>query len=342
LYLGAVLSWTIAKKIHWSVGLTFAFLVFSGITGFYFPKNYAVSASVQLVMQLNQIISRGGSEVLYATIMLLLFGILLIIQDKKFFMNAIKILFFGAVLNSFVIIVKFFVWHKDYAIFSSDAADASFIGCMLPCIFIFKKRWKEFLCGIVMVLAIVLTKSSTGLGTIGIAVAFIALQELKFKKWIYWMVPITLGICAFGHFFIGHELLNDNDRLPIFKTIFSFYKTYANPFIGAGTGSFTVWGDVAQRVAHDGSPNYFNIFIWLHDEPLEILFENGIIGLGLVLAVYILALAKTFRRKEMIFSMLCIYGFTSLTEQPLRFWVTQLLGVCLLRLAFDQSKKEYI
>ena len=70
-------------------------------------------------------------------------------------------------------------------------------------------------------------------------------------------------------------------------------------------------------------------------EPLQILFENGVVGLTSVFVVVGFMLKNLFKKKSIIFSVFCVYLFTSLLEMPLRLFVTQLLGICILAIAFQ-------
>lgn len=296
----------------------------SALTGFFFPAMF--SKPIDPIW-----LARGGGEILYSLVGLLLFAFLLRTQSAKFFRDLQRIVFYGAVLNSFAIIWTTIFHHQNYGMLNNKAADAAFIACMLPVVFKLGLYRKNILVmAIVMVVGIILTGSSTGIAGIGVGMAAVLFQHEGFKKGLLTVVPLAIGISGLGYLFLGDQLLFSSGRDVIFKQAWDFYRTHASPWFGAGTGTYTVWGINHQ----EGS------WVWLHNEYLEVLFENGVLGLLSILLVYSYLLVFLFRKKAVEFPIACVYGFTALTEMPLRLFVTQVLGVCLLSRAFKYEERH--
>ncbi len=80
-----------------------------------------------------------------------------------------------------------------------------------------------------------------------------------------------------------------------------------------------------------------SLFVWMHNDWLQILFELGIIGLAAAIIFYICLIKHSWNKKNYLFPIVCTYGFISLTQMPLRVFVFQLLGACLIMMAFDNQ-----
>lgn len=320
-FLIIILSKELFYRIHWSIGIIFGLMGLSALTGFFFPTYYPI--------KIDQIIlARGGSEILYSLVGLILFAILLLTQTKKFFITILWLLFFTAVLNAAVMLIT----SQEYGILGNKAQDASFIACMLPMALHKMRKKLSYLFSVVMIAGILFTKSSTGLAGIGVAIAAILFQKLNIRKFISIVTPLTILIIGFGYFFLGDDLLFHSGRKYVYANAWEFYTNYVNHWLGAGTGSFTIWGIAYQKMA-----KLPELWIWLHNDYLEVLFENGIIGLGLFGIVGFYTLHRLYAKRAIEFPIAIVYGFTALTQMPIRLWVTQLLGVCLLARAFKDE-----
>jgi hypothetical protein len=285
------------------------------------------------------LMARAGSEILYSVITVILFSTLLLIKDKKFFEKILRLLFLSAIINSFVLIFNHFFLNQTnpYGMLNNSTADACFIVSLLPLSFsyLYEKKFLLFLIsGLPMIFSIGLSHSNTAIGGIGICLAFYLLQMMSFKRWVLIMIPITLLFIFFSKIIIGNRLLVDHGRYFVWEGSWRFFKEFANYWIGFGTGTFTVWGDAWQRAGHLNDPNKFTVWLWLHCEPLQILFENGILGLLSALIVFLTLIKRSFLKKSIVFPIACVYGFTCLTEMPLRIFVTQVLGICLVGITF--------
>jgi len=323
-FLALVFSAEMWRRIHWSVGLALFILLGSGIHTFFFPGNYPI-------VQDPFIITRGAGEILYSVVSLLFFSSLILFKSDKFFKQILRLLFFCALLDSAVLIFNFLFLKQrpPYAMLNNGTADAAFIVCLLPMAFE-KRIWL-----LPMIIALILSKSNTAIAGIGIALAFYLLPKLKFKTWLKIMIPSLLGIILLAYLVLDKHFMGDSGRGVVWQGSWRFYLQFANPWIGFGTGTFTVWGIAWQKAAHLNDPK-FPLWAWLHNEFLEILFENGIIGLVSSLAVFYFILKRTYK-KSIAFPIACVYGLTAMTEMPLRLFVTQILGVCLLSEAFKKD-----
>lgn len=328
--LAVLFSIEMGRKLHWSLGLAIGVLLLSGGYSFFLPQFYPIP-----VNPMN--IARGGGEVLYSVSMILLFSSLLLSRTRQFFKYCLNILFFISVLDSIALIVEFLFFRDPnpyitpHGILFNGTADACFIACLWP--ISFKRNW---ILAPIMLLAILFSHSNTAIAGLGIGYAFYLLPRMRIKQWIVVMGLVTPIFVLLARFCLGGHFLADSGRSFVWAGSFHFYKQFANPFIGIGTGTFTVWGDAWQRAHYQGDTGTFPIWNFLHNDFLEILFENGILGLTTSLLVLVFLLKRTYRNP--VFPIVCVYAFTGLTEMPLRLFITQFLGICLLSEGFKPKQ----
>ncbi len=235
-----------------------------------------------------------------------------------------NILFILAVLDSLYMLIT----HHPYGLLNNKAADSSFIGCMLPMIF-YKgvNEWKMYASATLMVLAIFFTRSSTGLASIGVGASAILFQTAPKRVWLLSSILGLILLGGIGSAFLGRELVDPSGRQIVWREAWNM--AIQAPWFGHGTGSWTI----ESRKLAGG-------WLWLHNDYLEVFFENGIVGLMLVLITYCVLLIRLYKRDSVYFAVAVVYGFTALTEMPLRLFVTQILGVCLIFEAFNKEVKK--
>lgn len=331
MFLSTILSLKLCKKIHWSVGIAVAILLISGFYELYFPRDYQVLVDVLMMAR------RQRSEIFFSLVSIVLFSSILLLESTQFFKAALKLLFISAFLDSCVLIFNHYILGQDrpFAMLNNGTADSTFIACMLPMAFEDYKGKSKYCIGI-MIFALILCRSNTGMAALYVGYASWLLTKESFKKWSLTIIPLTLSMLAASYFVLGSRFLGNSGRFDVWKITWDAYIEHGNYWLGFGTGTFSSWGDAFQRVQYlNVEPGVrYPIWYWLHLEPLQILFENGIIGLASAITVYGFILKKTFKR-SIVFPIACVYGLIGLTEMPLRLWVEQLLGVCLIAIAFS-------
>lgn len=335
-----LLAWRLVK-IHWSVALCFSVLAVSTLAILTFPQIYHRPVDPFWILKLSAIEMRG-----YAT--LILFATLPFLLTPEFFKATIFMLLLAAILDSFWIIARVLLYGQNsaYAILGNPAMDASFLATMLPLIFwgIKQKFYKTSLFNLLIVLiAIVLTKSSTGIGGVGVALAAFLLVQYG-RKALLVIFPAALGISFLAYIYLKDELLNPNGRYSIWQMAMKFFMNETNIIWGAGSDSFYFWGPEIQTmdaIEHHVKPGtVITTFFWMHNDWLQTLFENGILGLLALTLLFLCLLKFSWAKKNALFPMICTFGFVALTQMPFHLWPFQILGVSLIVLAF--TKEELI
>lgn len=182
--------------------------------------------------------------------------------------------------------------------------------------------------------------------TSALALWVMVLAYLSFSigRWVVGLGLTGLSMGAlyalFGHWQGDRWLAKGNERFGVWKLIWNWF--WENPFhwfgMGAGTGYQLIpW---IQKSA-DPSSEQRGLFVYLHSEPLQCLFELGIVGLSLALLIYFRSLVQMYRAKRMHeFAFLAALGVSSLTMPILRHDTTAFLAIFQLHLILKKGAER--
>lgn len=223
----------------------------------------------------------------------------------------------------------------SYSLWDNQSMGASMSAVMLPMVSAqFRKRWLPYL---LFVPAIIYAHSSVAWAAlfVGLAAPFIA--RLEIAK----VTALTLAATVGGFLVLPNKLLNNDGRFEIWHQIWSFWHKAPAPgeqinhFFGAGTGSFMMYGPHINLI----NGNNKLIFIWAHSDWLQILFEQGYVGLGLASLTAGFALWKS-RKSMWLFSSILTYAFVMLAQMPWRYLPSSVFGAALLITALRKPPRE--
>jgi O-antigen ligase len=169
---------------------------------------------------------------------------------------------------------------------------------------------------------------------IGATAIFVILTQIlaylivtKRKKWILLAMPVILG---FGYLYKGENLISSSGRVSEWKLFMDWWLENSNRWIGTGSGTAQWLGPVIQAKTE-------SLFVWFHNEYLQILFEQGIIGLGLAMALLVICIKKAWRRPWLL-STIGGIGFSFFTQFPLRFPISALFVLAIIRCALVEDE----
>jgi O-antigen ligase len=100
------------------------------------------------------------------------------------------------------------------------------------------------------------------------------------------VLAATVGVALAGYLTQGAGLYSSPGRLRMWAAYMDWWLANASPWFGAGPGSFNWIGPLTFMDEYQ--------YYWMHNDWLQILFEYGIIGLALSLAI----LVKLLRSKD--------------------------------------------
>lgn len=314
------LSYVIGKRTHWSYGAGVFYFTVLQIPQLIFTGKLNPSFNDQAILTFQAIIGQG---LIYFTLVALFFTFF---KNVKLLLN---LLFIAASLNSHIIIMKYFFGQAPWFLFNNPAIDASFIACLIP----FALRIHYSL-ALPMIMACLLTDSSSGI--IGPIIALSA-YYLNNKK-ILVALFASSTILSFGILSQGYEkILNSSGRFQVWKLGMDHFFNNVNHWLGAGTGTWAVYGPTLQvQEAMRRGVVHVDGFFWMHNDWLQILFENGILGLLITILIFIKTLHTHFNNPK-IRAALITLATIAIIQMPLRHIVFTVFSGALL----FYPKKKY-
>lgn len=233
-------------------------------------------------------------------------------------------------------------WRQFAGIMMSDSIDGTFLSLMLP-FFLFIKAddmsgpsvIDKHLAMIVILIGCILSKSSTVYGVLCIELLVFLL--LKYKVTLKSLIFIFItGLCTIpiGFLFLGDQLLNGNGRPQILSLTWSAYKAVLTPIrvlFGLGSAAFISLMPPMQPGKE--------LFIYLHSDPLQIIFEQGVIGGILILSLYLTMLYRN-RSDVKMTMVLAGLGLQSCIQPTMRYFIFAVFMAFLVRLSFLGSFKS--
>ena len=219
----------------------------------------------------------------------------------------------AAVLLSVVVVVSPHPAAEVFLIHNPSMA-ACFIACAVPLL-----SW--YLVPLAIG-ACVLAHSWIGAGAAVLAIAF----RFCRRPWHWGAVVLAASAGMLVLYKTGH--IHDNGRFAAWGQALTWW-TSKNAWLwvfGAGSGSLPVALPILQTASAPRGA-VVDVFLFMHSEPLQILFEQGIAGLMLAGGVYCAAL---WRARGPLLSALLVFGATALFNFPLRYPLPMIFGVCMV------------
>lgn len=188
--------------------------------------------------------------------------------------------------------------------------------------------WPHALAGGVSIAAVIATDSSIPVGVLALGLATLRLRSVRqSSRWLP-VVGVFVGIAAIS--LQGSKFFNSSGRFELWVHALKWWSENANPWFGTGPGTAKVWLPVIQREAGYTRPGWF---IFMHSEPIQVLFEQGLVGLLSLLLLFGCALVAA-KNRPVVFASLTAFGATALLNYPFSLPMTALYGMVLLRSAF--------
>ncbi len=314
-------SWLVFKKTNWYGAIFFTFAMVMALYRYHWPQI--------LIPELGPIVraTMGSLSASAAVFVLTIVLFFLVMRDDlvEWFYEIFAWIGAGSAIW---IIGQFIAGNKASSFMLNEAQDGTLLACMLPLVLFSQRRLKWAFIAL-YVAAIFVTRASTPLMGFGLAV----FSYLWFSK--RRMLAIAAGpvIFTIAYLYLGQfELFHNNGRLELWTLAIDFYQTKVNRFIGAGLGSYFFYGPGIQFTQNKlVSQNL--IYIWLHNDWFQILFELGAIGSILSVLFYFSCLMESFK-KPAIFCCLLIFGITDLTQMHLHQFMSAMFICWLCRTSF--------
>lgn len=326
----AFLAVKIHERVHWSAAIPFFISGCSAAFCTFSPH----SPYVEYEINSQNIFYAASAQSLVLLLSVTLPILLIDHADLVLWLDAFC---FSALLNSIGMILEFVLHMQPGGIMNNPSVDATFIALTLPAIFYRLKdkplthlKWTFAL---LIVAATIISKSNTGLAII--CFEGILYVTLRFKKSLYTALAIfaSLPTILAIQILLGDKFAHSSGRYSIWKISIAQWVDLHRYIFGTGSGTFRVLGPQAQRLNLVGQD-----WIWMHNEPLQVLFEQGIIGLLAlcILFVYMLKGSKQIWLKVTVLAMFV----GSLTQMPFRMYPFALFYALVCRLSLLSFSNE--
>ena len=340
------------KRFHISAALLLAWVLISAtLTAFQpFYTQDLLSLRLRLV-----------SARSFIVVTMLVFGVWTLDYWRTF--KWLEIMKWFAVVDAIIVLILLHWFPQGAGIFNAGSMDTTFIALCLPLYFYRQPTFEESnaksilvwgACFSVSVLAIILTPGSTAY-----LVLFFSLLSyfVLTRKWAAAIGSICL-VVSIGLATQGKDIANDSGRLGPWKTFMSWWwdgppanwksqeailqdgwnnimawRVEHSPVLtGTGTGTFQWIGPAIQNTRD-------NIFIWMHNEYLQVAFEQGLIGLTLMLWVAGVCLWRV-RKRPWLFATVVGILASFLTQFPLRYPLSQIFILLVARASLEKVDGE--
>ena len=338
-----ITAWKL-DRIHFLLSMSFIFAAGSALYCFSYPYSPYQQYGPYLVQKMDA--SAAGSLCYLWTASVLL---LEIYKRPTRWQEAIGMV---TLANSVYLLLNGVFRSHWWGLLSNPAMDATLIATSYPILVfrpsvtgwpkkftildVWKKPsfWYGFSCVVLPVIAVLLSKSSTGLGILCVAIGsyFFLSAPLTLKRVLFSCLGIGAVFSA-GALVISdrNELFGDSGRFAIWRVILNFFDKAINHWVGGGTGSFYAIGEAFQQGTQ-------GLFIWAHNDWLQVLFEQGVIGLTMAIILFVTML-KAAKNRPYLFSCVLSYGLMATFQMPLRHPVASIVGLVLIAACFTRHPR---
>jgi hypothetical protein len=262
--------------------------------------------------------------------------------------NKMAMMLFGELIGSlFVCVNSLWIIHSLFkgcfsgvnlcgGMIGNPSISAGLMVCILP---IFIRSWrKQWFVMTLATISVVASQSSVAMGLFAVYCGLWMWKTAKLPlNWkIFIPATATAGLLGLGRIAFGKELLNDSDRFLIWKYMMNAWATPWNIPTGTGLGTYHVF---SINLQHGWGRDIAGSSWWntLHNEPLQFLFECGIVGAVLFLSVYAISLYRAFREEFTLGLSVILFGLYMVLDPALHNPLPALFGAWLFVYALRQT-----
>lgn len=348
----AAVTW---RRIHWSAGLSVGWALLSAAGIFARPRspflNFGDSLCAGGTLQLNTLCLDFWStsfDALSAVTALCILAVVvpLLFASRRELDTLTRAFGWLCILDSVFVVAQ-------WAMGAAKADRGGFFGetSMNPCVIAFtypiwtrrKFTAENSIEGIggllglgLPILAIFVSRSNMGLGVLLVAYGaphLANIRRIRLEHVLKFLcVTVALGIV--GAWLMGAKFGQTSGRWPVWVATMQWWWTHASHWMGTGAGSYFVLGPNVQKQVLGQLSDWL---LWMHNDWLQVLFEQGVIGLALLLTTFACALRATARsHRYWLVSSLAAYGATMCGNYPNHLPVPGFFGAFLVVLAFAE------
>jgi hypothetical protein len=310
--LSTYISYRVGEKTHWSVGAFVAILLLGSIRSFGYT-----------------FVDRDS---VYTAFSLLTFVSFLAWLPKKYSETLITFFAVVCLASSAYTIAEFPLLGFYRAAFSGNA---SMNGCLIACTVPFFDRWAagkrdRYLLLAPIVAAIYMTDASIPLGVLSVVIGAYLWHHCGWRGTLAAAASgaLVLGI---GALLQGEKILSTSGRTEYWKDVLTWWASSDREWLGQGTGTGRmIFQGMWRNKGHLNAQ-------WAHSDWLQLLFENGLVGLTAGCLAFYFTL-RAARNRTWLFAAVLGYGAMAFFNYPVHLPIHSFLGASLIWLAFQKEQ----
>ena len=350
------LTYRLKQKYHWSICVLVAYLLLSALWAFGYSGSYYFALRERL-----DDIKANSSYAFIAIALTVAFVSELKIKDLKVAEGVIGIIGF---LNSAMIIAQRGFYY-DKGLRGGFLGNPSMSGCFIAFALPFMRNRLQVVFGII---AILLTGTSQPVGVLAVVGAASLMWFPKRKRLmvngiglvirpsyfkIISQVSFVLATaCVFVYLTIpkitskhGRSPFDDSGRFEMWKIAITPLFENGHYIVGQGTGSTAALVPrlhLIHESKRHGVGEHFKIdeWKWLHSDFIQLLFENGLVGLCLGILASVFALYFSYLKSQRLFAATSGLIATAIFNFPAHFPIHAFSGALILAMCF-RLRNEY-
>lgn len=241
-----------------------------------------------------------------------------------------KVFGYLCILNSCVVIFQALMGFEPDMRRGIIGTNASLNGCLIAVTIVFmeghRNRWVNLALFLLPVEAIFSSGTSVPVGVLALMVLSYIRVDPKSSLALGASVLIT------GYFHTP-RFLQDSGRFWTWQHSFLWWVKNTNVWIGTGNGTFFIIGPLVHNLYGSTSDM---LFIWAHNDWLQTLIEQGIVGLSIFITLFLLVLYKSWNRKYLFAGSLG-YGAISFFNFPAHSPLLAIVGILLAARSLDKE-----
>lgn len=337
-------GYKVGKKFHWSCGLAFTWAMLSCIYTSIYRINYFFE-----MMPVTDYVTYIQNSLMSGLCLLIVIIFFYHIPKNiiNIFIESIAII---GLLDSVYVVIQLISGGNitsDSGFFHEPSMDGIFIAVTYP-LLIFKNRFNinnfkklnillYLFTFIIPIIAIIVTKSSIPVGVLAVVFSSFIIFKVNIKTINKILISsfVFILIIALGYLYTGPNIFSDSMRFMAYKLFLHYFFELFNLHIaiGTGTGTFAYWGPMIQQINSFLKGQYF---VWAHNDWLQLMIENGIIGIVIYLnmAYWVLNMAIKSKKIYLITSFLA-YMAAMCFNYPLHMATHAFLGCLIVRAIID-------
>lgn len=325
LIVSALISIHVGRGLSWLLGIILFYCLGSALFVFNCPYLYYGQAYA---------VTGVSASKAFAAVILPVFLVGMLNQNTK------KAAFFA--IEALAVFDSALVIAYGFGLFNNGSMDATFIAMTYISIAsrpdhpgyrraTLSEGLYYFLAAVLPLVAIFMAKGTASYIVLAASIgAFLFAKKRYFLCWIGSALTVGIGIYSIKSLYF----FQPNGRFKEWHMQMLWWKEHANIWLGTGAGSFEIIGPAVDML-YDGRKS--SLFLFMHNDYLQALFEFGIVGFSLFMTLLGVCLWKT-RNKPWIFASVVALAVAGSMQFPFRFFLTQFWAVILIREAHAKPK----